>query len=173
MNLSSVKLRRALFIAACLLPAIAGPAAAQFQPPPPPQPQQEPPPCIKGFFRLRDDATKKAGLIRAASERRATPKEACALFNSFTAAELKMIKYAETNATLCGIPPQIIDQMKKAHAQAGEIRTKVCAAAESVQMGPRPPTLSDALSGPIPDANNIKTGRGTFDTLTGSPLGNK
>jgi len=26
-------------------------------------------------------------------------------------------------------------------------------------------------SSPIPDSNNIKTGRGTFDTLTGSPLG--
>ena len=63
--------------------------------------------------------------------------------------------------------------MKKAHAQAGEIRTKVCAAAESVQLAPRPPSLSDALGGPIPDANNIKTGRGTFDTLTGTPLGSK
>jgi hypothetical protein len=31
--------------------------------------------------------------------------------------------------------------------------------------------LSDALSSPVPDSNNIKTGRGTFDTLTGSPLG--
>jgi hypothetical protein len=27
------------------------------------------------------------------------------------------------------------------------------------------------LSGPVPDSNNIKTGRGTFDTLTGNPLG--
>jgi hypothetical protein len=38
---------------------------------------------------------------------------------------------------------------------------------------PRPagPSLSDALTSPVPDANNIKTGRGTFDTLTGSPIG--
>jgi hypothetical protein len=33
--------------------------------------------------------------------------------------------------------------------------------------------LSDALSGPVPDSNNIKTGRGTFDTLTGNPLEKK
>jgi hypothetical protein len=37
---------------------------------------------------------------------------------------------------------------------------------------PAGPSLSDALGGPIPDSSNIKTGRGTFDTLTGTPLGN-
>ena len=38
----------------------------------------------------------------------------------------------------------------------------------------RGPSLSDVLGGSaVPDANNIKTGRGTFDTLTGTPLGSQ
>jgi hypothetical protein len=51
-----------------------------------------------------------------------------------------------------------------------EVRTRVwqVAAAPVQQQGP---SLSDALTGPVPDSNNIKTGRGTFDTLTGTPLG--
>jgi hypothetical protein len=172
-----MSLRRALCVVASLLPAAVAPAAAQFAPGPPPQQQQQtPPPCIQEFLRLRDDASKKAGLIRAASEHKATPKEACGLFNTFVAAEVKMIKYAETNATWCGIPPQILPELKKSHAQAMQIRNKVCsvaAAGTGPQMAPRAPNLSDTLGGPIPDPNNIKTGRGTFDTLTGSPLGSK
>jgi hypothetical protein len=170
-----MSLRRAMCVAAFLLPAAVAPAAAQFAPGPPQQ-QQTPPPCIQEFLRLRDDASKKAGFIRAASEHKVSAKVACGLFNTFVASELKMIKYAETNATSCGIPPQIVQDLKKSHAQATQIRNKVCSAAtasDGPQMAPRPPNLSDTLGGAIPDPNNIKTGRGTFDTLTGSPLGNK
>ena len=168
-----MNLRRALFIAGCLIPMAGGSAMAQFQPAPPPQ-QQQMPPCAKEFFRLRDEAGKKAEAIRKASEHKASPKVACGLFNEFSGAEAKMIKYAETNAAWCGIPAQVIAQMKKAHAQTGQIRVKICRVAAEQPAGPRPPSLSDALGGPIPDANNITTGRGgTFDTLTGTPLGTK
>jgi hypothetical protein len=100
------------------------------------------------------------------------PKEACRLFTVFTAAEAKMLKYAVDNATWCGIPPQVIDSIKQGHARSSQLRTKICRVAAAP---PRPtgPSLSDALGGPIPDSNNIKTGRGTFDTLTGTPLGSK
>jgi hypothetical protein len=50
-----------------------------------------------------------------------------------------------------------------------KIRTQVCNAAAA----PRPaaPSLSDALGGPvIATPENTKTGRGTFDTLTGNAL---
>jgi hypothetical protein len=86
---------------------------------------------------------------------------------------MKMIKYAQTNGTACGVPAQAIDQMKKSHANTDNIRTKVCQVANSPQAGPAAPTLSDALNAPIADSKNIKTGRGTFDTLTGTPLGGK
>ena len=162
-----MNLRRALSIAVCLMPFGIAPAAAQF----PPAPQQAPP-CVQEFSRLRDDAAKKAAAIRAASARKASAPEACKLFNTFSAAEEKMVKYAEANSVWCGIPPQIIAQIKQQHTKTAEIRTRVCQAAAAP---PRPagPTLSDSLGAPITDSKNIKTGRGTFDTLTGTPLGSR
>ena len=188
--------RRAGFMAV-LIGAGLGPALAQFPPVPqqqqapvaqpqsaqPMQPQmqlaqppaqQGPPPCVVEFLHLRDDTEKKGKAIQAASQRHATPKEACPLFVTFTAAEAKLIKYAIDNGTWCGIPPQFVEQLKKGHEQAMQLRTKVCqAAANQQQMAPRAPTLSDALAPPVTDQSNIKTGRGTFDTLTGTPLGQK
>jgi hypothetical protein len=161
-----MNLRRALFIAACMISA--GPAAAQFGPPPQ---QQQGPPCIQEFGKLRDDAQKKGAAIRTASERKASAKEACQLFNVFSAAEAKMIKYATENATWCGIPPEILTALKQGHAKSSEIRNKVCQAAAAAPPPPAAPSLSDALAAPVPDSNNIRTGRGTFDTLTGTPLG--
>jgi hypothetical protein len=165
-----MNLRRTLLIAAWMFPVAIGQAAAQFQPMPQQQPQQEPP-CVQEFGRLRDEAQKKASAIRAANERKATAKEACALFGAFSAAEVKMIKYASDNATWCGIPPEVVVTLNKGHAKTMEIRTRVCQAA-AAPMQSAAPSLSDALSsGAIPDASNIKTGRGTYDTLTGTPLG--
>jgi hypothetical protein len=164
-----MNLRRKLLIAACLLPFAAGTAMAQFQPPAPAQ--GEPPPCIKAFLSLRDAAAKKASEIRSASDHHAPPNVACKLFNEFTAAEAKMIKYAEENTVWCGIPPEVLTNIKQQHVKTSEIRTHVCQAAAAP---PRPagPSLSDALGAPVPDSNNIKTGRGgTYNTLTGTPLG--
>jgi len=157
-------LRRALFIAAFTLLA-AWPAAAQFEP-------QQQPPCLQEFMKLRADAEHKARAIKAANDRKATAQEACRLFNAFSASEAKLIKYATENGTWCGIPPEAMVEMKKGHSRTEEIRTKVCQIA-ATQPRPAGPTLSDSLSAPVPSANNIKTGKGTYDTLTGSPLGAK
>jgi hypothetical protein len=162
-----MNMRRAILIAACLLPGTVVTAAAQF---PPQQPEE--PACAQQFGALRDDAAKKASAIRAASARKAPAAEACQLFNVFSAAEAKMLKYAVDNSVWCGIPPQIIASIKQQHAKTAEYRTKLCQAAAAPQR-PAAPTLSDALTAPITDSNNIKTGGGTFDTLTGTPLGSK
>lgn len=167
MNRGTMNLRRAAFIAAFMLCAAVLPATAQFQPPP--QQQQEPP-CVEEFGKLRDAAQKRAAAIRSAGERNAPPKEACALFNAFAAAELKLIKYTTDNATWCGIPKEVTDNLKKGHARTAELRTNVCRAA-AAPLRPAAPSLSDALNAPVTDSSNIKTGRGTFDTLTGTPLG--
>lgn len=141
-----------------------------------PQAQQQPqrqqqPPCFTNFVKLRDAAQKRAGAIQAASKHKPSAKEACGLFNSFSAAEAKMVKYAEANQASCGIPPQIIKGMKEQHAKTNTIRANVCRVAAAGPPRPAGPSLSDALSAPIPDSNNIKRGGGTFDTLSGSPLG--
>src|ERR1700722_13167255 len=130
---SLMNLRRALLIAACLLPCAAGTAVAQFQPPAAAEPQGEPPPCVKEFLSLREVAAKKAMAIRVASEHHAPANEACALFNAFSVAEAKMIKYAEDNAVWCGIPPQVLVGIKKEHVKTAEIRVRVCQAAAAPQ----------------------------------------
>ena len=159
--------------AAPLQGGFSSPQPGGFSNPQQQQQQQEMPPCVQEFFKLRDEAEKKACAIKAANERKASPKEACVLFTAFSASQAKMLKFVNENGQWCGIPPNVIEQIKQGTAKVNEIRTKVCQVAAAPQQRPQGPSLSDALNAPVPDANNIKTGRGTFDTLTGSPLGNK
>lgn len=131
------------------------------------------PPCAKDFLPLRDEAQRRAQAIQAAGKRKAPPKETCPLFNRFVAAEAKFVKYAAENGTWCGIPPDAVQQMKANHAKSVEIRGKVCEAAAR-PAAPAGPSLSDALgTSRVPNAETIKPGRGTFDTLTGTPLGTR
>lgn len=160
-----MRLHRALF-ATCMIALCAGPAVAQL---PAPAPQQQEPPCVQEFFKLRDDVQKKGLAIKAANDRKAPAREACQLFGVFISAQTKMLKYANDNKVWCGIPQQVVEDIKQTITKISEVRTRVCQAAVSPQ--PSGPSLSDALSNPVPDSKNIKTGRGTFDTLTGSPLG--
>lgn len=161
-----MNVRRAVFIAALGLASAAGPAWAQ----------QQMPPCVQKFVALRNVAAGKAKALEAAGKRKRKPtaQEACGLFNAFSTAEERLLKYATENATWCGIPPNVVQQMKQAHARTTTARTRVCRVAAEQRARPRGPTLSDALGAPAPDANNIKTGRGgAFDTLTGAPIGSR
>ena len=140
-----MRLRRALF-AVCMTPLYAGTANAQFQPP---AAQQQEPPCVQEFFKLRGEAEKRGLAIKAANERKASPKEACQLFGAFITAQTKMLKYATDNTVWCGIPPQVIDNLKQSVAKISEVRTRVCQAAAAPQQ--TGPSLSDALSNPVPE----------------------
>jgi hypothetical protein len=119
------------------------------------------------FPSIREEVEKGAAGIRAAGDRKATREEVCPLFKTFATKEAKLVKFLETNQRLCGVPPNIITQVKQNHAKTIQIRNTVCSAAPSAAG----PTLSDALGGPIiADDTSVKTGRGTFDTLTGNAL---
>jgi hypothetical protein len=133
--------------------------------------QGSPPQC-NDFVKFRTDAEQKAGAIRAASERKAERKEMCTLIQRFASAETTMIKFLEDNKVWCGVPDMAIKQVKTNHAKTLKIRHAACSG-DGVANVPRAkqPTLSDALGTPSIDTpQNTKTGRGTFDTLTGSPL---
>src|SRR5450755_3738854 len=69
----------------------AGGALAPFE-------RRAPDGCGQGFAPLREEAEKRGKLIKAASDRRAPPDEACKLIMGFGQAEIKMIKYVQTNA---------------------------------------------------------------------------
>ena len=133
-----MRLRRALAHRRYFAARRGRPAAAQFQPQP--RAQQQQPPCMQEFLKLRADAEKKAAAIKLASEHKATPKEACHLFTAFAAAEVKLIKFAAESGVWCGMPAQVLAQMKQSHAQTDKLRARICQAAAAP---PRPagPTL--------------------------------
>jgi hypothetical protein len=129
--------------------------------------------CLKAFVPLREDAEKKGKLIKVASERHATPDEACKVIGTYAAAEIKMMNYVEKNSAKCGIPPQIAEQLKAGHKGTEALLKKVCDAAKQMKnAGPAGPTLSDVLgtSAALPEATVAKKGGSAFDTLNGNVL---
>lgn len=156
-------------------PASQGPSQPAFVPPsagfgaPMGAARQQEPPCFKEFTQLSQDAAKKRSAIEQAGKKKVGPAVACRLFNDYAASEAKLIKYVSANTAACGMPKDLLDNLNKGHAQTTQIRTRVC---EVAAAPPKPagPSLSDALSAPVPDSSNVKRGHGTFDTLSGSPL---
>jgi hypothetical protein len=129
--------------------------------------------CMKEFIPLREDAEKRGKMIKAASDRHATPEEACGLIKAFGQAEIRMIKYVETHLTKCGIPAQVLDQLKTGHKNSEGMMQKVCNAAQQAQSrGPAGPSLSEVLgsAAALPEATKTKKGGSTFDTLNGNVL---
>lgn len=128
--------------------------------------------CMKEFLPLRNEAERRGKLIKAASDRHATPQEACKLIESFGQSEVKMIKYVEVNASKCGIPAQIADQLKTGHKNTETMQKKVCEAAQQAGRGPAGPSLSEVLgsAATVPEATQTKKGGSTFDTLNGNVL---
>ncbi len=100
--------------------------------------------CMKAFVPLREEAEKRGKLIKAASERRAPPDEAC----------------------------KLIGQLKNGHKNTENMQKKVCAVAQQQQKGPVGPSLSEVLgsSAALPEATPTKKGGSTFDTLNGNVL---
>ena len=141
---------------------------------PPPQASAGSDACTRDFLPLREDAERRGKLIRVASERRAPPDEACKLIGGFSQAEIKMIKYVEQNSQKCGIPPQVVQQLKTGHKNTETMQKNVCQAAQqSASRGPAGPSLSEVLgsSSALPEATPTKrTGGSTFDTLNGNVL---
>jgi hypothetical protein len=131
------------------------------------QPQQ-PPPCVAEFMRLRGVVEKEGMAAKAAHDKKASREEMCKIITVFSAAEEKMTKYAETNATTCGIPADAVKQMKGNHAHTAQVREQICSAGPGPG-GPPPPTLSDAL-GTNTSAPTASGNKGQFETLTGNAL---
>src|SRR4029077_1198225 len=71
-----------------------------------------PPPACQQLITMRDETQKHAAAINAASQRKASPQEACKLFKAFLSAEMRMIKAVEQTGSQCGVPPDMTKQMK-------------------------------------------------------------
>jgi hypothetical protein len=133
--------------------------------------QLQAPPGVQcnDFTNLTSEAQKRSTLVAAAMKAKADRKQLCTLMTSFVAAETNVVKFLQDNKVWCGVPDEVLTASKANHEKSIKFRTLACS-----EEGPRPkaPSLSDAIKTPSLDtAKNTKTGRGTFDTLTGNPLG--
>jgi hypothetical protein len=127
------------------------------------------PPCMAEFGRLRDDVQKRGLAAKAAGQRKVSREEMCKHITDYSAAELKWVKYTESNVTSCGIPAEVAQQLKQVHSNTEQTKTKICAAGPGPTAAP--PSLSDALgTSRLPTPETTKSGNGTLDTLTGSAL---
>ncbi len=125
-------------------------------------------PC-EGFLPLRNDAQQKGLAIAAAEKRHADQKELCTVVSRFYVAEAAALTFLAKNKTWCGVPDQAITSATATHEKTLKFRDMVCNPAAQR----RAPTLSDAIGAPsIDTAKNTNTKTGTFNTLTGNPLGN-
>lgn len=126
------------------------------------------------FAPLRQDAEKRAALIKAASERKASPQEACKLIKSYVQAEAKLVSYVTTKQTACGIPADIPKQLKANQARSQQMMKSVCHAAAQPQGGPAAaPSLAEVLnssSSAAPEIRTVRGGGSTFDTINGNVL---
>lgn len=132
----------------------------------------QPPPGCQQLLAAREEVGKHGQALQTAGQKKAPPEELCKLFKAFLAAESKMIKSLQDNSAACGVPPDVLKQVKDGHGKASDVGKKVC---DVAAQGPRPaaPSLSDALGATptVPDPSSAtKKGASTFDTLTGSPL---
>ncbi|WP_426528604.1 hypothetical protein [Bradyrhizobium sp. McL0615] len=111
--------------------------------------------CMNEFAPLREEAQERGRLIKAASDRKAPADEACMLIVSFGQAEIKMIKYIETNSAKCGIPPRIADQLRSGHKNTEKMQKQVCAGAQLAQASGPNSVPGDATrrvpAGPVGD----------------------
>lgn len=132
-----------------------------------PPPQAAPPAVCMQFPPIRDQTEKDGTAIKAAGDRKASREEVCSLFNKFIASEAKMVNFLVANRETCGVPPDAIKHVRGQHAKSQQMRKQICGGGGGPAAGP---SLSDALGGPALPDEKPKPGRGTFDTLTGSPL---
>ncbi len=167
-------------ITALIIAGLTVSASAQFLAPgmpmpgqaPPPQ-QQQMPPCFKDFEPLKAEAEKRGLALKAAIQRKVPREEACGMMKQYSAAEARIVKFLETNAQWCGIPPQAAQQMKLNHDRTLKSQTQICTLGAAGAPKPTGPGLSEALGttrAPGMTIDPLAPQSGTLDTLTGNVL---
>jgi hypothetical protein len=156
-------MNRRLVIALCSASAAVALGAA------PVQAQIGTPAQCAQFPALNQATQLKANAVAAAMKAKIDRKEICRLMTAFVTSEDSVVKFLIQNQTWCGVPPQAVTAAKASHEKSEKFRQVVCTEAPAAKA----PTLSDAIkTAPVDSSSNTKSGRfGTFDTLTGNPLG--
>lgn len=133
-NHAMVKPYRLLLLITVMI-LLAGGAAAQTQTLAPWSP------CVAEFGKLRDDVQKCGLAAKAAGQRKVSREEMCQHITAYSAAELKWVKYVETNAATCGFPAEVVQQLTRVHDNTEQTKQRICAPVRSFG----PPNLGDGL----------------------------
>jgi hypothetical protein len=132
-------------------------------------PQGGPPPCVVEFGKLREEVQKKGAAAKVASDRKAAREEMCKIVQIYSAAEGKWLKFAEGGVATCGIPAEVVAQLKQVHARTEQARQNICSSGPAAAMQAAP-SLSDALGTNRLQLDTKKTGANYLDTLTGNAI---
>jgi hypothetical protein len=81
---------------------------------------------VNGLAPLREAVEKSAKVVQDAGKRHAYPQEACRLIGYHHAAKAKMIEFVEINAAKCGIPAQIVEQLRASRKMTEAFQEKAC-----------------------------------------------
>src|SRR5215831_19666385 len=87
---------------------------------------QEPPPACQQLLSSRDDVTKHGQALQAAGQKKVPPEELCKLFKVFLSAEDKMLKGLEEHSATCGVPAEVLKQVKAGHSKASQMGKQIC-----------------------------------------------
>jgi hypothetical protein len=76
--------------------------------------------CRAEFVKLWDDEKKGRAAVQAAGQRKV--EERCADITAYTTVAWKFVKWAKT----CGLPVQIVQQLKEAHSNTEKTKERIC-----------------------------------------------
>jgi hypothetical protein len=96
---------------------------------PVPSPAPRPPQC-DALLAIRDEWQKHGQAIKAANQKKADVRGACKLFRAYLNTEMKMLRMLEADGASCGVPPQVLQQVRGSHAKAQRIGQQICDAAQ-------------------------------------------
>ena len=131
-------------------------------------------PCMTEFTKLRTGVENAGKVAKAINDRKGTREEFCKAITNLHGAQVKWVKYTSDNGKNCGIPPDVITQLKAGAANLNKMKTNICSGGGAAGGGAPPaPSLSEALgTATMPTTSDDAPRRrgGTLDTLTGAPI---
>jgi hypothetical protein len=129
-------------------------------------------PCMAEFTKLRGNVESAGKVAKAVNDRKGTREEFCKAITGLHTAQVKWVKYAGDHAKNCGIPPDVITQLKAGATNLGKMKTNICSGGAAAGGAPATPSLSEALgTSTMPTTDEAPRRRGgTLDTLTGAPI---
>jgi hypothetical protein len=128
--------------------------------------------CMTEFSKLRGNVENAGKTAKAINDRKGTREDFCKAITNLSGAQTKWVKYTTEHAKNCGIPPDVVSQLKAGATHLAKLKTNVCNGGGATAGAPPAPSLSEALgTATMPTTDDAPRRRGgTLDTLTGATI---